>query len=146
VPEDELVPVVFGLEPLWHRQLCWRRGRGNQVRCSDPDPGEDKLSSQLVEDPGYDTFSLAGPHKNLRPMHKIDGFDLDDDECIRHCAVLSPGSNWVSLWNPIGEMNGALNAGMLSVNEKRCLCEDTTKEYALDDDPSYDLYSLRGEC
>ena len=121
-------------------------GEETRCRCSDPDPGEDKLSSQLVEDPGYDTFSLAGPHKNLRPMHKIDGFDLDDDECIRHCAVLSPGSNWVSLWNPIGEMNGALNAGMLSVNEKRCLCEDTTKEYALDDDPSYDLYSLRGEC
>jgi hypothetical protein len=120
-------------------------GEETRCRCSDPDPGDDKLSSQLVEDPGYDTFSLAGPHSNLRPMHKIDGFDLDDDECIRHCAVESPGSTWVALWNPVGELDGALNAGMLSQN-KRCLCEDTSKEYALDDAPGYDLYSLRGEC
>ena len=120
-------------------------GEETRCRCSDPDPGDDRLSSQLVEDPGYDTFSLAGPHKNLRPFHKIDAFDLDDDECIRHCSVESPGSTWVALWNPIGEMNGALNAGMLSIN-KRCLCEDTSKEYELDDDPTYDLYSLRGEC
>jgi len=120
-------------------------GEETRCRCSDPEPGDDKLSSQLVEDPGYDTFSLAGPHSNLRPMHKIDGFDLDDDECIRHCAVESPGSTWVALWNPVGELDGALNAGMLSQN-KRCLCEDTSKEYALDDAPGYDLYSLRGEC
>ena len=64
---------------------------------------------------------------------------------IRHCAVISPGSTWVALWNAIGELDGALNAGMLSQN-KRCLCEDTSKEYALDDAPEYDLYSLRGEC
>ena len=64
---------------------------------------------------------------------------------IRHCAMISPGSTWVALWNAIGELDGALNAGMLSQN-KRCLCEDTSKEYALDDAPEYDLYSLRGEC
>lgn len=120
-------------------------GEESRCRCSDPDPGEGKLSSQLVEDPGYDTYSLAGPHKNLRPLHKLDAFDLEDDECIRHCAVISPGSTWVALWNAIGELDGALNAGMLSQN-KRCLCEDTSKEYALDDAPEYDLYSLRGEC
>ena len=42
-------------------------GEEGRCRCSDPDPGEAKLSSQLVEDPGYDTYSLAGPHKYAEP-------------------------------------------------------------------------------
>ena len=42
-------------------------GEESRCRCSDPDPGEAKLSSQLVEDPGYDTYSLAGPHKCAEP-------------------------------------------------------------------------------
>lgn len=117
----------------------------SRCRCSDPDPGDSKLSTQLVEDPGYDTWSLAGPQRQLRPFHKIDGFDLEDDECIRHCSTVSPGSTWVALWNAFGELNGAME-GILLSREKRCLCEDTTKEYAIDKDPSYDLYSLRGEC
>ena len=118
---------------------------GSRCRCSDPEPGDDRLSSKLVEDPGYDTRSLAGPHTGLRPLHKLDAFDLDDDECLRHCSVVAPGSTWAAIWNPVGEITGEFAAGMTTLN-RRCLCEDTSKEYAIDIDPEYDLYSLRGEC
>ena len=117
----------------------------SRCRCSNPDPGDGKLSSQLVEDPGYNTYSLAGPHNGYRPYHRIDAFDLDLDECIQHCSAEINGSTWVALWNAVGELGGALEAGLID-ESKRCLCEDTSKEYAIDADPSYDMYSLRGEC
>jgi hypothetical protein len=134
---------------LWY--AAWNPyGRANyadtgasRCRCSDPTSA---MPSQLVEDPGYHTWSLAGPHAGLRPFHKLDGFDLELDECIRHCGTVVPNSTWVALWSPIGELNGGLNSGGVFEQSKRCLCEDTSKEYAIDDDPSYDLYSLRGEC
>ena len=115
----------------------------SRCRCSDPTSA---MPSQLVEDPGYHTWSLAGPHSGLRPFHKIDAFDLELDQCIRFCGELVPNSTWVALWNNVGELDGALEAGGALERAKRCLCEDTSKEYAIDDDPSYDLYSLRGEC
>jgi len=114
----------------------------SRCRCSDPTSA---MPSQLVEDPGYHTWSLAGPHVGFRPFHKLDGFDLELDECIRHCSTEVPNSTWVGIWNQIGELNGELEASAFG-QSKRCLCEDTSKEYAIDDDPSYDLYSLRGEC
>ena len=85
-------------------------------------------------------------HSGLRPFHKIDGFDLELDECIRHCHTLVPNSTWIGLWSSLGELNGELNSNGVFEQSKRCLCEDTSREYAIDDDPSYDLYSLRGEC
>jgi hypothetical protein len=45
----------------------------SRCRCSDPTSA---MPSQLVDEPGYHTYSLAGPHSGLRPYHKIDGFDL----------------------------------------------------------------------
>ena len=46
----------------------------SRCRCSDPTSA---MPSQLVDEPGYHTYSLAGPHSGLRPYHKIDGFDLE---------------------------------------------------------------------
>jgi hypothetical protein len=118
----------------------------SRCRCSDFDPEEGKLSSQLIEDPGYNTYSLAGPHVGFRPLHKLDAYDLDDDECIRHCAVMSPGSTWVAVWSIIGEVEGGVEPKGTFASKKRCICEDTSKPYGIVSDPLYELVSLRGPC
>ena len=51
-----------------------RRPSWPRARSSDPTSA---MPSQLVDEPGYHTYSLAGPHSGLRPYHKIDGFDLE---------------------------------------------------------------------
>ena len=88
----------------------------SRCRCSDP---TSPMPSQLVDDPGYQTWSLAGPHAGLRPFHDLDGFDLELDECIRHCETVVPNSTWVALWNPLGELEGGLESGGVFEQSKR---------------------------
>lgn len=153
----------------------------SKCRCEDPSVGDQ--GTQLVEDPDYDTFSLAGPHPMMRPLHYVDFGDLREDECIQACSTNVTGSIWAANWNWIGDMADSENspftkmrkrpvsrararglggisgilgyptdgsdegtgAGVLH-DAKRCRCHDPSLEFALDPDPGFDMYSLRGEC
>lgn len=130
---------------VWNSHGASEMGYVNTTRCRCDDPSAGDNATQLIVDPGYDAHSLAGPHQRLRTQYVIDKGDKTVDDCVKECSQTVPGAIWAANLNAMGVADQLTNAGLFT-ELKRCLCHDPQQEFKLDEDPEYDLYSLRGEC